>query len=95
MLFVMLVLQRMPLLVLLLLYLLLQSSDALRISWREVAFCFFLCWIEFAHLFQLSFRTAFFKNRVFENTSPFLVVISSAHAAAGIRILCLRALRSQ
>ena len=42
-LFGMLVLPRMPLVVLLLLGLLLQSFDALRIFWLEVAFCVFLC----------------------------------------------------
>ena len=41
-LFGMLVLQHMPFLVLLLLYLLLQSFDALLIFWREAAFCVFL-----------------------------------------------------
>ena len=39
----MLVLPRMPLLVLLLLCLLLQSFAALRIFWVEMAFCVFLC----------------------------------------------------
>ena len=85
-LFAMLVWQRMPLLVLLLLCLLLQSFDALQISWRETAFRVFLCKIEFAHIFELTFRTAFFKNSVFENIWPFPVVITSAHAAVAICI---------
>ena len=94
-LFGMLVLPRMPLVVLLLLCLLLLSSDALHIFFLEVAFCVFLCGIRFAHLFWLSFRTAIFKKNVFENIWPFPVVISGARAAAADCIWCLRALRSQ
>ena len=62
-LFGMLVLPRMPLLVRLLLCLLLQSFNALQIFWLEVAFCVFLCEIEFAHIFSLSIRTAFLENQ--------------------------------
>ena len=91
----MLVLPRMPLVVLLLLCLLLLSFDALRIFWPEVAFCVFHCGIRFAHIFWLSFRTAIFKKRVFENIWPFPVVISGARAAAADSIWCLHALRSQ
>ena len=91
----MLVLPRMPLLVLLLLCLLLLSFDALRIFCLEVVFCVFLCGIKFAHIIQLSFRTAIFRKSVFENIWPFPVVISGARAAAEICTLCLRALRSQ
>ena len=94
-LFGMLVLPRMPLVVLLLLCLLLQSFDALRIFWLEVAFCVFLCGIKFAHICWLSFRTATFKKNVFENIWPFPVVISGARAVAANWIWCLRALRSQ
>ena len=93
-LFGMLVLLRMPLVVLLLLGLLLLSSDALRIFCIEVAFCVFLCGIRFTHIFWLSFRTAIFKNNVFQNIWPFPVVISGARAAADC-IWCLRALRTQ
>ena len=50
-LFGMLFLQRMPLLVLLLLCLLPQSFNALRIFLREAAFCVSLCYIELAHIF--------------------------------------------
>ena len=74
-LFGMLVLPRMPLVVLLLLCLLLQSCVALRIFWLEVAFCVFLCGIIFAHICWLSFRTATFKKNVLENIWPFPVVI--------------------
>ena len=94
-LFAMLVLPRMPLVLLLLLCLLLLSSDALRIFWLEVVFCVFLCGIKFAHIFWLSFRTAIFKKSVFENMWPFPVIISGARAAAANCIWCLRALRSQ
>ena len=94
-LFGMLVLPCMPLVVLLLLCLLLLSSDALRIFWLEMAFCVFLCGIKFAHIFWLSFRTAIFKKGVFENIWPLPVVISGARAAAANCIWCLRALRSQ
>ena len=90
----MLVLPHMPLVVLLLLCLLLLSSDALLIFCLEVAFCVFLCGIRFTHIFWLSFRTAIFKNNVFQNIWPFPVVISGARAAADC-IWCLRALRSQ
>ena len=91
----MLVLPRMPLVVLLLLCLLLLSSDALRIFRLEVAFCVFLCGIRFAHIFWLSFCTAIFKKSEFENVWPFPIVISGARAAAADCIWCLRALRSK
>ena len=94
-LFGVLVLPRMPLLVLLLLCLLLQSFDALQIFWLESAFCVFPCEIEFAHTFSLSSRTAFFKDSSFENILPFLVVLPGAHATVAIGIWYLRALRSQ
>ena len=93
-LFGMLVLPRMPLVVLLLLCLLLLSSDGLQIFWLEVAFCVFLCGIKFAHIFWLSFRTAIFKKIVFENIWPLPVVISGARAAAANCNWCLRAICS-
>ena len=92
-LFGMMVLPRMPLVVLLLLCLLLLSSDALRNFLPELAFCVFFCGILWN--FWLSFCTAIFKKSVFENIWSFPVVISGARAAAAICIWCLRALRSQ
>ena len=94
-LFGMLVLPRMPIVLLLLLCLLLLSSDVLQTFWLEVAFWVFLCGMRLAHIFWLSFRTAIFKKSVSENIWPFPVVISGARAAAADCIWCLRALRSQ
>ena len=90
-LFGMLIPPRMPLLVLLLIC----SFNLLQIFCLEVAFCVLLCEIKFAHIFELSFRTAFFKKGIFEKILTFPVINSGGHAAAAIYIWCLRALRSQ
>ena len=94
-LFGMLVLPRMPLVVLLLLCLLLQSFDALRIFWLELAFCVFLCEIKFAHICWLSFRTATFKKMSLTTSglflSSFLVRVLSPQIGFGV---CVRSVPS-